>query len=394
VLRLQRTVGNQVVASLLGGPGPAARPSGPAPIVQREPMVWQPDQNKRVDAADWTDEELTKWQTWYFKETPENQKTFLKDNNAVLQMIAKRGKAEAKFQESKQAMTRLPGRDEIDRARELLMGLLAEEPTGWVFNDIDPIKAVKELNAAIQEPGAMDQAGFPICGADTYLRIYAIHHPLEYVRFAIDILKTGTGRLGKQTVTAPHEIRARKKFEDEVHISEWIMTASLRSQSNLFFGSITATSDFAVGGKWLAGLSGMTTVPEMKGWFQAAGVPAKAMKSEDFTFSLFGGSDKDTIAEINRLFQQGRAVALAIHGDIVNNPIDHEIPADPGGGHFVTLASTFVLTGKNYIADAYTWGGAKKMRFTSGQISRAIHGYVAVDMRQFAPHNAEQKAVG
>jgi hypothetical protein len=286
-------------------------------------------------------------------------------------------------------MTRPPDQQEISEAKDLLVPLFTEDPSGWVFSNVDPKKAASELNKAIQDPGAMNQAGFPICGADTYLRMYAIYHPLEYVRFALDLLRTGSGRLGRQVVTAPEEIQARKEFSDEVHISEWIMTASLRSQTNRIFSSITEASDYAFGGKLLAGMSGCTTVAEMKGWFHDAGVPDKAMQSEDFSgmYGIFGGSsNKTTIKGINRLFRQGRAVALAIHGDIVGNPIDHEIPWDPTGGHFVTLASTFVLTANNYIADAYTWGGTKRMCFTSDQISRAITGYVAVDMSQFTPH--------
>lgn len=345
-------------------------------------MVWNQSQNKREDAAGWTDDELTAWQNWYMDETPETQEKFLTDNNAVLQMIAKRGRAESEFQQSRQPMTRPPDQQEIREAEGLLLGLVTEDSSGWVFSNVDPSKAVNELYKAIQDPGAMNQAGFPICGADTYLRMYAIYHPLEYVRFAIALLRTGRGRLGRQVVTAPKEIQARKEFSDEVHISEWIMTASLRSQTNRFFSSITEASDYAFGGKLLAGVSGCTTVGEMKGWFHDAGVPDKAIQSDMW---VFGSSDETTIKEINQLFTQGRAVALAIHGDIVGNPIDHEIASDPLGGHFVTLASTFVLTSNNYIADAYTWGGRKRMCFTRGQIGRAITGYVAVDMSQFTP---------
>jgi hypothetical protein len=104
---------------------------------------------------------------------------------------------------------------------------------------------VDDLKKVVADPSYMDQKEYPICGADTYLRMYAVHHPEAYIGLVTSLFQTGTGTLGKQTITIPSSVRDNQLSTAKMHITEWIATASLRIQSNKFYGSIIRS-----GGSW------------------------------------------------------------------------------------------------------------------------------------------------
>jgi hypothetical protein len=79
----------------------------------------------------------------------------------------------------------------------------------------------------------------------------------------------------------------------------------------------------------------------------------------------------------------------AIHDDIVGNGYDQKVSPIGVGGHLVLLAGAILPTSgsqnywRNYIGEVLTWGDKQRIVFRSGQLRRAIYGYVAADLAGF-----------
>jgi hypothetical protein len=385
ILYLQRTIGNKAVNALLNG---QRTPQNHAQtVIQREPMVYNFNTKQHVDAADWELSDIKIWEQWYNGQS-NNLKRFYKDDFDALQELRKtdRIKEEIRFEANKSDITRDPRK--VGQATMLVAQFDAERyDPQWAFN-FDKDRVVQELLEVVNDPAKMDQKGYPICGADTYLRIYAIHHPDAYVQYAIDLLKTGIGRLGTQVVQAPREIKAKDMFARDMRMSDWVATASLRSQSNKIMKNITQSGNNFFK-EMSSGAAGSTMLGDVKKWFLRAGIPPEGVVEKSHYLT---NTSARNLADINQRFRDGWAIELMINADIVDNALGHKIkPALTF--HLVTVASEIMVTsdGRNYIGEVMTWGSRKRIRFKASQLGRAILGYVAADISKLGQNNQNQQ---
>lgn len=357
-------------------------------------MVYDPSTGNEVDAADWDIDQIEAWLAWYEKAMSYDRTRYSADNNALLDLknsdaiqdkVRQRNDPEGYTFDQKK---KTAGRD-AQRIKAANDAIDAFEKLNHAnsFLDYDPAVVEKELREVVADPGKMDQKGYPLCGADTYLRLFAVHHPDAYVAFVVALLTTGTGTLGAQTVTAPKSVREKNLWSQKMRISEWVASASLRIQSNTAGydtvhqarGTVNPIPYFK---HWNAQLAGMTSLSEVKAWLRAAdpNLPV-TMRSYRVT-----PTPRAAIADLNAAFGAGEAIALMINGDIVDNAYGKKVGSHIGA-HLVTLASDIHQTsdGTNYIGEVLTWGAKKRIVFRYDELSKAIFGYVAADLAQFNP---------
>ena len=342
--------------------------------------------DKREDAADWTSDQIDNWMAAYEQLASAFRSDYADEANKVRTLMESQ-----KYKDEKQAKTDPIGykfdkaKTGIARDQEKIKAAHARIDAydqGDHSNDVfQPALAtvVRDLKAIVDDPAYMDQKQYPICGADTYMRTFATHQPELYVAMVIDLMTTGTGRLGAQVITAPKSVKDKHLFATKMHIAEWVAAASLRVESNLLYGNVIQGSESKLNfpKNWHAGLAGMTSLKEVRDWFLATGVPKTALAMESHVVEA---TPLTMITKINVAFLAGHAVALMVNQDAVGNKPDKSISPAILFRHLVTLASDIRLVDGNYMADVMTWGAKKRMVCKQSQMSRTFLGYVSADL--------------
>ncbi|CAN7445246.1 hypothetical protein [Duganella sp. LjRoot269] len=84
-----------------------------------------------------------------------------------------------------------------------------------------------QLVARVLEPRLLEQAGYGLCGPATFAVHLAKTRPVEYVEFAYNLLKSGTGKIG--TI----EVKPNKKILEhnpvQIPDADWLVLASVRN---------------------------------------------------------------------------------------------------------------------------------------------------------------------
>ena len=220
LLELQRSAGNRTATM----------------AVQRAPDIRNLlAGDKREDAAAWTSDQIDNWMDAYerlgsgfrsdYGDEANKVRTLMESQKYKDEKQAKTDPIGYKFDKAKTGIARDPVKIKAAHAR------IDAYDQGDHSNDVfQPALAtvVRDLKAIVDDPVYMDQKQYPICGADTYMRTFATHQPELYAVMVIDLMTTGTGRLGAQVITAPKSVKEKHLFATKMHIAEWVAAASLR----------------------------------------------------------------------------------------------------------------------------------------------------------------------
>ena len=124
---------------------------------------------------------------------------------------------------------------EVSKARALVADF--RKGTKQAFSHLDRAKVARGLEARLADPNSFNQAGTWLCGVATFVRVWAFDHPVEYVKLAVNLFETGSGRLeghlkyGSKAITPSNTLKNCPPRSD-MDQGDWIVLASIREAFN------------------------------------------------------------------------------------------------------------------------------------------------------------------
>jgi hypothetical protein len=398
LLGLQRLVGNQAVRRLVPADGA---------VIQRKPVVLN-HEGKEEDAGDWSDREIALWMEFHGRLRPGERPKYGPSFTALTRLQEEREADRRTFAELGAAQA---PRDDarIGAAR----GLVAEWRDASASRDPPPIAfpAVKgnqgaiaaRLISIVEEPFNLNQEDYPICGANAFLHSLAVRQPDVYVRYVLDLIKTGTAEIGDLNVKSPGAVRgkklddrvARERRDRKIDIADWVAMASLRASENpRGYKSVARIGDKRTPGAWHAGIKGMSSTKEIAGWYTKVGY--RVVEFTDNTLAAYlGYSDVDAkrLVEIGQQFGACEIV-LSVNAAQVRAKIPSQRPRAKGADHYVRLASGVAERGKDVFFRVWSWGAETDMKVAKEQVPSVVYGYVVAEppaARRQEPAQAAQE---
>ena len=121
-------------------------------------------------------------------------------------------------------------------------------------------KLVADLHERIAKPHITNQLYTPLCGPAAFMYCIAKDRPNDYLRYVLDLVTTGTGKLGGLIVT-PSAACRNADLEGKIAPADWVALASLRDSSNKAMQMSGPDSNAA----------GITLPDELAEWFSKTG---------------------------------------------------------------------------------------------------------------------------
>lgn len=261
------------------------------------------------------------------------------------------------FTDSNQLTTKKQGlgsRSTADVARARAMVTDFRKGTRKVFSHLDRTKVADGLNARLSDPNSFDQGHTWLCGVITFVRVWAFDHPVEYVRLAVDLFETGSGRLKGHNKYGGKAISPSNALKNcsprpEMNQADWLVLASVREAFNNVWGYSDNEGIFHI--------RAWNLPSDVVNEFRAAGYTRIRNKA-----NWLQSSGYDNLMEAGELYDSGWRVILLINDRLLSRG---EI-AGPGvintSNHWVGLDSdiTIVTFGDNPMLqpfDVYSWDG-------------------------------------
>lgn len=287
---------------------------------------------------------------------------------------------------------------------------------------------VKRLDDIVDKPFLLSQSQYPICGANAFLYTTAYETPDVFVKYVLDLLQQGEGRIDGLIVkpsdnTMEKVIGSGQQDHRKIDVVDWVAMGSLRSSQNRRFWDklrhLPRVSGPISCVRWLhAGISGMTTLSEIESWYQKAGYEIVATD-----YSLRGLSQRAFDAAASRILERTpcevvlavKAQALQFYTSAQRDPFstspqsqDQNKPEEkddngpspssapvaeqkpresswlPGSNHLVRLSSQVVTIDGHYLFRVWTWGSSRELKVPEGRIGEVVYGFVAARRKKEA----------
>lgn len=233
------------------------------------------------------------------------------------------------------------------------------------------------LTARLNNPDLIHQKSTSLCGPASFVRAIAIDMPLNYVRCAIDLYRTGRGNIVNLDI-APHRRFKRSPPKMGTDAADWIMMGSLRDDENLIF-SVANTPGL---------VAGMTLPRAMAKWFKNAGY---TNVSDQAHIAWWPESSRLWAARYaSNLHSAGYKVVMLIDADVMN-PVKQDSDRINVPNHWVTLTSPIFTKATMHLAEpvsfwVYSWGGRKQIPYyatipvTLSRFLQKFYGFVAAKL--------------
>ena len=124
-----------------------------------------------------------------------------------------------------------------------------------VWEHIDRPAVVRQVRDRLRDPGVMSQKPTDLCGPFSVVVELARRRPVEYVKWADELLTAGTLATPSRTIEAEDDLRERPVPQGQLTDVDWLFAATIRDDENVF-------EDVDDG----EGLEGMTLWGAMQGW--------------------------------------------------------------------------------------------------------------------------------
>jgi len=243
---------------------------------------------------------------------------------------------------------------------------------------VDPVKFAFQLALRVREPRLINQMNANLCGPNSILIDLARDQPVQYVKLAIDLFKTGTGKLGNMTVK-PVEKLLNSYNAEALGECDYVVLGSLRDSTALLWGDLVRNiGTLTKPGVLCAYLrdagyndvedhtffdvpfyvqpislitSGSIHAPRPTGFTEPKNPAQKIANLQQMASKIFGGHKAIMNAEGVGLDQ-----AIALGNTVTNSGLQG--PSNAMATHWtlvtkLTLSSTHVTNIK-----LYTWGGS------------------------------------
>lgn len=119
---------------------------------------------------------------------------------------------------------------------------------------------IGHLHERIAKPHRINQLYTPLCGPAAFMYCIAKDRPHDYLRYVLDLVTTGTGKLGGLIVT-PSAACRNAVIKGKIAPADWVALASLRDSSNKSMQMSSPDSNAA----------GITLPGELAEWFSKTG---------------------------------------------------------------------------------------------------------------------------
>lgn len=174
----------------------------------------------------------------------------------------------------------------------------------FAFPNIGQKVVLDELELRVRNPYEINQQNSSLCGPASFFYALAKGNPMEYVKFAWSLYKTGEATLNNLKVK-PSE--ATKKFKPvigmfQIAAIDWLVLASLRDSENSNFRYDEPSDE----------LAGITLPSEIESWFKRSNFRQIINKA-----SIIGNGDVKNLLSAHTYQSQQYAVALLINMNIL-----------------------------------------------------------------------------
>jgi hypothetical protein len=255
----------------------------------------------------------------------------------------------------------------------------------WKF---DSFKFLRSLLRLLDNPNAIFQSCFGLCGQVAFLRSWAYRDPVAVAQFAIDLYMNGSGKIGDFTVSPDNDmlwctwlVQPPVPSPTDFALFAWGPGNPISECVWMICGglaNITKTSIAVIAGLFVPGqpdkfngfpASNVWTLalPEnIRGWLIKTGCYASVVDTMDVTDKVLGNNHKtlanDSILTSN--FTEADDIILCINTNLLSNAISispsRSVDPSQFGGfpdHYVMLNSPITQTGNVLTLNIWTWGG-------------------------------------
>lgn len=350
--------------------------------------------SKWVDAAGWTEDQLQTYKNTTIGDGHTRDfcrkrcKVSLDRADVLIRRLRDAAAAEAQRLEAERLAVEMGGRDQgrIATALGLIDNWEQRKDKGkYVFEGVAGKEAqfAESLRRIVHRPFELDQADYPICGANAFLHSVCIYAPDSYVHYVLTLLHGGSASLDGLAVKAPEAVRAKKLGTSgrKISVAAWVAMASLRGGSNKRYHKIRRmTSAKVFFQNWHAGIAGMSTTSEISGWFAAMGCKVLAATDNDYSAYLFGSSfTADALVKVGEHYPANE-VMLTVNAAQVSTGTVPSQPAKSGGAdHVVRLASPVTRSGEDICFTVWTWGTRRQLVIHKSSVGKVVFGYVVAE---------------
>jgi len=178
-----------------------------------------------------------------------------------------------------------------------------------------------------------------LCGPAAFLFDLAVHNPVGYAEFGINLFERGSARLRNL------EVKPSQSLKDTtppagINQADWLLMASIRNSENTpFFDYVKPSDEF----------SGITVPGEMAEWLSKTGYT----RVVDTTSKLFTQS-LDNAREARSKYDDDWTVFLFINAQMLDYDTEHMSSLTPD--HWVMLESNIDIQRSAVRFQVYTWG--------------------------------------
>ena len=243
------------------------------------------------------------------------------------------------------------------------------------FVNIREQDIARGLRQRLATPGTVRQGTASLCGPSVLMYWLIRKKPDVYVRYVLDLYRTGQGSIGRLTVRpgadcrryAVRRIPARGRIPAhwEIPPVDWVACASLRDSENDFFDYDSPSVE----------TGGITMPEDLRDWFRKAGFGTT--RNDTNTFFTKGQSE---LERASSLFLQNHCVCLFINANMLDE--DSHTSGSMTPNHWVGLTSGVTSSGDRSSFTVFSWGnGAHRVppvgSLAVGDVVDNFYGYVS-----------------
>lgn len=230
------------------------------------------------------------------------------------------------------------------REAKLLVIAFAKRSTPQAFPRVDRLAVARGLMARIDFPGLIHQQVTSLCGPASLLFDLAIHDPVAYAQFGIDLYELGIAHIRKLEIKPGSDLKNYAiPPESNVDAADWVTMASIRDSENWFFDYDEVDDE----------VGGITLPHELANWFESVGYTD--IRNET---NLFFRKDESNARDANRLLANGYRVCLFISANMLQAAKQNNGSVTPD--HWVVEMAPIQMLPGGVKTEVFSWGRGRR----------------------------------
>lgn len=220
-----------------------------------------------------------------------------------------------------------------DDAKKLVDAFVSSD-TAPVWLGISRSEVAAGLRERIDDPNKINQGETSLCGPADFVRQIVTDDPRAYAQAAIDLFRSGSGRIGTFSIKAGKDLRNHVvPATTKVHPADWILLASIRDTDNWWFDYQSESDD----------ASAITMPHSKEKWLKQAGYTDVINDT-----NVMVTKDLDNAVRASSHFDRGYKVALFINSNMLYASKMNTASVTPD--HWVALSSSIRIKSINLIS--------------------------------------------